>query len=511
MRNKILSLIFIFYILVSFSAKVFCLEKAEVSILSNKDYLNIGEEVEITVFIENAKLVAYNFELSFDSEKLELVYKEENSNVKENRILTLWYEIEGGKKAKINEIEKYVFRAKKEGNVDFKVEGEFYNSTGELLETEYKSKEIQISNLESEEIENELKQNTNDDSLNQNIDNEENILNETVDEENNLEEKINVEINENREASISNTEKITNNIVENEDLKNKNIIINEINPSESYVLEENNISQEENLENNIQKNNANLETLRIDREGLIPEFKPEIYKYYLTVPKEIENLEIEVVPQNKNASIEISGNNQLVDGLNIIKIKVISEDKSKVNVYELQVTKTVDLESANTNLQTLAIENAMLNPSFDNNITSYSVEVANSVENLRLLAIPENENASVEISGDTNLKEGRNELKIVVTAQNKFTKKEILIDVYRRNEVEEEEYEKRQEDNAQKIEEAYNIGNNYKINEMASTEEIDKSLNKQSNRNFLYMAIVVLMVILSGVLGIIVYKIYLKK
>ena len=265
------------------------------------------------------------------------------------------------------------------------------------------------------------------------------------------------------------------------------------------------------MENNIQKNNANLETLRIDREGLIPEFKPEIYKYYLTVPKEIENLEIEVVPQNKNASIEISGNNQLVDGLNIIKIKVISEDKSKVNVYELQVTKTVDLESANTNLQTLAIENAMLNPSFDNNITSYSVEVANSVENLRLLAIPENENASVEISGDTNLKEGRNELKIVVTAQNKFTKKEILIDVYRRNEVEEEEYEKRQEDNAQKIEEAYNIGNNYKINEMASTEEIDKNLNKQSNRNFLYMAIVVLMVILSGVLGIIVYKIYLKK
>ena len=222
-------------------------------------------------------------------------------------------------------------------------------------------------------------------------------------------------------------------------------------------------------------------------------------------------MEIEVVPQNKNASIEISGNNQLVDGLNIIKIKVISEDKSKVNVYELQVTKTVDLESANTNLQTLAIENILLYPPFDNSMTHYDIEVSNEVTNLNILAIPENENASVEISGDTNLKEGRNELKIVVTAQNKFTKKEILIDVYRRNEVEEEEYEKRQEDNAQKIEEAYNIGNNYKINEMASTEEIDKNLNKQSNRNFLYMAIVVLMVILSGVLGIIVYKIYLKK
>ena len=55
MRNKILSLIFIFYILISSSAKVFCLEKAEVSILSNKDYLNIGEEVELSGWVQKVR------------------------------------------------------------------------------------------------------------------------------------------------------------------------------------------------------------------------------------------------------------------------------------------------------------------------------------------------------------------------------------------------------------------------------------------------------------------------
>ena len=45
--------------------KVFSIEKAEVNILSNKDYLKLGEEIEITIFIKNAKLIAYNFELFF--------------------------------------------------------------------------------------------------------------------------------------------------------------------------------------------------------------------------------------------------------------------------------------------------------------------------------------------------------------------------------------------------------------------------------------------------------------
>ena len=37
------------------------------------------------------------------------------------------------------------------------------------------------------------------------------------------------------------------------------------------------------------------------------------------------------------------------------------------------------------------------------------------------------------------------------------------------------------------------------------------NINKQDSKNLLYIAIVILMFILSGVLGIVFYKIYLKK
>ena len=65
MKKKIFCLIFIFYMLIASFIKVFSIEKAEVNILSNKDYLKLGEEIEITIFIKNAKLIAYNFELFF--------------------------------------------------------------------------------------------------------------------------------------------------------------------------------------------------------------------------------------------------------------------------------------------------------------------------------------------------------------------------------------------------------------------------------------------------------------
>ena len=513
MKKKIFCLIFIFYMLISSFIKVFSIEKAEVNILSNKDYLKLGEEIEITIFIKNAKLIAYNFELFFDSEKLELVSKEENTNIKENKILTYWYDIEGGKRAKINEIEKYVFRAKEEGIVEFEIEGEFYGSTGELLDIDYKTKEIEINSLENKKIENILLENLNttlnitktegENELNQNIDNVENIIN-SVKEENSVEENEAIEDNKNKEIVLSNINQIENNIVQNDDLKNKNIVINEVNQNES------NISKNE-VENNIAKDNANLKTLRINREGLVPEFKPEVYKYYLSVPKEIENLDIVAEAENPNAVVKISGNNQLEEGLNNIKIEVMSEDNSKINIYELQITKTSDLESANTNLQTLAIENAMLNPSFDNNIIKYNVEISNSIKDLRILAVPEDENARVEITGGTNLKEGKNEIKIVVIAKNKFTKKEILIEVYKRNKKEEENFESEQKHNAEKIEEAYTIGNSYKITQTSEAEGKIDNINKQDSKNLLYIAIVIFMFILSGVLGIVFYKIYLKK
>ena len=41
-----------------------------------------------------------------------------------------------------------------------------------------------------------------------------------------------------------------------------------------------------------------------------------------------------------------------------------SADKTQSKVYKIYVSKTNNLELANTNLETLAIENTLLNPPF---------------------------------------------------------------------------------------------------------------------------------------------------
>ena len=147
----------------------------------------------------------------------------------------------------------------------------------------------------------------------------------------------------------------------------------------------------------------------------------------------------------------------------------------------IHVTKTANLELANTNLEMLAIENVLLNPPFDNSETNYKAEVSYDTESIHLLAVPENEQASVQVTGKENLKEGHNLVNILVTAPNGFTKKNYQIDVYRRNLQEEEMYQEQQEENRDKLEEAYQIqelsGNIDEVQEQATEGQSKKYEN----------------------------------
>ena len=74
------------------------------------------------------------------------------------------------------------------------------------------------------------------------------------------------------------------------------------------------IGNEEKLEmqaeqgNNTQANNALLQQLRIDIEGMVPNFQSDIYQYDLTIPININDIEVLAVPENPNSQIEVTGN-----------------------------------------------------------------------------------------------------------------------------------------------------------------------------------------------------------
>ena len=412
--KKIIFLI-LFFISIIFCNYSFAESKANVFLTSNKSTIRKGEEVEIRINIENNKICAYDLNLYFDTNKFEYIKEDELSNLKDDHIISLWYDETGGSNPKTGIIKTFKFRAKEDGTGYFIVNGNFYNKNGQKINTSFKETSVQI-------------QENNKNNLQRQI----------------LEEGT------------------------------------ETNPSNSL-----------------------LQSLSLDIEGITPEFKSDVYKYYLTVPTSINDILVTATPSNKNSNVTITGNTNLKNGLNVININVTSVDNINTNNYEIYISKTDDKESANTNLETLAIENTLLNNIFDNSITNYNIEVGNKVDSLNILAIPEDESASVEISKSNTLQEGNNTIKVTVTAKNGFTKKEYIINVYKRNEKEEQVYNKEQEDNKNKLNNIYETektSNEQKQEEVIENKEVQE--NNETKRSIKDIVIIVSLLILILLIGI---------
>ncbi len=141
----------------------------------------------------------------------------------------------------------------------------------------------------------------------------------------------------------------------------------------------------------------------------------------------------------------------------------------------------------------------MLSPSFDNKTTEYKLDISSNITSLRILAIPENENAKVEITGNDDLKTGSNQINISVTAQNGTTKRNYKIIVYKRNEDEQAKFEKEQEEQKDKLQEAYNTKKT-----SANTNETNISVQSREERSRNYLIILGIIILsIIVVLGVI--------
>lgn len=202
---------------------------------------------------------------------------------------------------------------------------------------------------------------------------------------------------------------------------------------------------------NVSSDNTNLSVLRLNHEGISPDFNKDIKEYYFIANTSIDNLEVTAIPENSKSTVTVIGNNNLKLGENTIDIKVESEDKTKTSIYKIYVTRTDNIDLANANLETLAIREGTLTPEFSNNITEYQVEIPNSIENINILAIPQRENATVKILGNDKINVGDNKIQVIVTAENGATIKKYYINVHRRSEEEETEHHIEEELQAKKL------------------------------------------------------------
>ncbi|MCL2859194.1 MAG: cadherin-like beta sandwich domain-containing protein [Oscillospiraceae bacterium] len=97
-------------------------------------------------------------------------------------------------------------------------------------------------------------------------------------------------------------------------------------------------------------------------------------------------------------------------------------------LVQLSVLSTVVLGNDPT-LKSLSVNVGTLDPKFDSSIIEYIIVVPENVDSIDITATPNDSNATVNISGNKNLKSGLNKVTIKVTAENGQDTRTYTIDV----------------------------------------------------------------------------------
>lgn len=101
----------------------------------------------------------------------------------------------------------------------------------------------------------------------------------------------------------------------------------------------NNITAEDSTEETKQENQTGLSQLSIEGITLSPEFKNDIYEYTANISDDKEKLDITATPITENDKVEITGNENLKDGENVITILVSDESGESTVTYQINVKK----------------------------------------------------------------------------------------------------------------------------------------------------------------------------
>lgn len=210
---------------------------------------------------------------------------------------------------------------------------------------------------------------------------------------------------------------------------------------------QNNDNQNDNKDDNTttkKSNNANLSTLGVTpKEYDFTGFNKDKTSYEVTIPNNVNSLNVSYKTADKNAKVKITGNKDLEVGTNDIKVVVTAEDGKTTKTYTIKATKLAtedekpgniidDDKNEDLLLKKLEIEGLKLSPEFASNVYTYETTIQMDEKDLsevKIIAEANNENATIEITGNTNLVEGENVINIIVKSKDSAEQKVYQITV----------------------------------------------------------------------------------
>lgn len=94
-----------------------------------------------------------------------------------------------------------------------------------------------------------------------------------------------------------------------------------------------------------------LTELKIEGLELEPQFQTDVYEYRVELKEDLEKLNITTLATKANSSIEITGNENLQEGENIITIIVKGENEDETSTYQIIVNKILEKQEDTLNQQ----------------------------------------------------------------------------------------------------------------------------------------------------------------
>ena len=166
---------------------------------------------------------------------------------------------------------------------------------------------------------------------------------------------------------------------------------------------------------------ANLKSLSVDGYDLSSPFNPDTMSYEVTVPSDVTEVNISGSKSDNGASITGLGKITLTGDETTASIKVTAEDGT-TKTYTIKIKKASKNEkSSDATLKSLDVSGYTLSPIFNKNVTTYSMKVTNNITALKVSALPTDDKATVQITGNSGWKEGVNTITIKVTAEDGTT------------------------------------------------------------------------------------------
>ena len=155
--------------------------------------------------------------------------------------------------------------------------------------------------------------------------------------------------------------------------------------------------------------------------------------YDVTVPENVEEVEVYATPMNANAEVTGTGMKTLEAGENTFEVTVTSADGTRTNTYTINVTRQGDASSNTTvgtttsqttseeegdGLDSLRIGDLDLSPKFSTNVYEYTAKYVGQETSLNVQATATDDSYNVEVTGNNELQEGENLITIVVSDAN---------------------------------------------------------------------------------------------